>query len=117
MIRITTLTFFCYILSFISTGCSSEENLTCFTFDEKQCAVDPWANIDLMAPRSTTVRAYFTSLNVELIDLTINVSSEATCLACEVCPSGMSFTITIAKDDASIVQAQDLLNLEEHNCQ
>lgn len=116
MVRITILSILSIIISLTTIGCSSESDTMCFTFEQKQCGVDPWTENSDLNDLTTRISSYLGRQGINLKDVTITMSSEATCLACEVCSDGTIITVSIDPNDTSIVQGLDLLNLMAVDC-
>jgi len=101
-------------------SCSEESSDICYSFDERQCATDPWKTAE---PNSTDdsmdniVTSYFQSNNIELKSLTKDDAfHEVTCLACDVCPTSTRFYISVPQRDKEKVEVLDLLSLIEIDC-
>ena len=112
LILITGLSFQC---------CEKDQDVTCFEFDQRQCAGDEWAEqvplTDSKAEREDKMKEYLTSKNIKVLDVNLVINfHESVCEACFICPEQDRFFVKVADEDAEIFEALDLLNSGKVNC-
>lgn len=111
---------------YVIKGCCLFDELddsesVCFEFDQRQCAMDDWAELvplsDSKSERESKMTAYLLlqDIKVKEIDLVINFH-EAVCEACGVCPEADRFFIKIPVEDLEKIEALDLLNGAAVDC-
>ncbi len=113
------LTFFVATLSLHS--CTEESNDICYSFDERQCASDPWKVAEpdrLNDSLDDFISSYFLTNDIELKSLSIDEAfHEVNCLACDVCPTSTRIYISVSQLDKQKVEVLDLLSLAEIDCE
>ena len=93
----------------------------CFSFDERQCRTDPWAenqefNVDLETLEQE-ISDYLKDNGVDIVDVEIDPNyHDAVCEACHVCPSGKRIFISTSSDEMQQLNSIDLLSLEKIEC-
>ena len=110
------ITLFLITLYLITLGCSSDNEEICYSFDQKQCQVDPWFLLDDETPLQERVQDYLQSESINVKMISVEVIFRTTCLACEVCPDDKRYSVVIDKGDMSIIESLNLLNLSLEEC-
>ena len=101
------------------SSCGDESQATCFSFEERSCAGDPWMSSLNENPNNQSklqaLSSYLKEEGVEVLKSKIETTSEIVCQACVVCPSGQSYFITIESEDIDLLESLDLLNTQPTN--
>ncbi|GLR16618.1 hypothetical protein [Portibacter lacus] len=97
------------------------EDVSCFEFDQRQCAGDEWANeipiSDTEEVREQKMKTYLESKDIEVnsVNLVLNYH-DGVCEACYICPEEHRFFVEINKEDQGKLEELDLLNLGFSDC-
>lgn len=110
------------IIALFVTSCSGDEpeDFSCFGFDIKQCATDPWLEFDDLEDEQSLIdktTSYLESQGLELDELTIDMDFHRfVCEACDVCPIGPRVFIKLTSIQEEALGTLPLLGLEIEDC-
>lgn len=97
-------------------SCSDTKDIVCFSFDERQCQIDPWSSADSNTSVED-IKSYLSTEGVEVEGINIDRAfHEVTCLACEVCPTSSRFYISIEEQYEAQLSKLSLLALAKTDC-
>ncbi len=107
--------------TFACSDDSKDEETICYSFDERQCAGDPWietiGSSTSDADKIAALKSYLSGESIETLDISIDPDYHTfVCEACYVCPQGPRYTVEISAADSSTITELELLNLEVDNC-
>ena len=102
---------------FVLHSCSENNDLACFSFDQRSCQEDPWADLETDEPLEERVSSYLSSegIDVERIEIDFNFH-EVVCLACGVCPDGPRIFVSISPNLSERLTSLNLLNFATEAC-
>ena len=109
------------IMLLIITACGEDETDLCFSFDERSCQTDLWMEgADMSASlddRITLIDNYFTNAGLTPGRVIVDEDfHDVVCQACDVCPNGPRFFVSIRGAEAEDLDQFRLLNLEIISC-
>ena len=101
--------------------CNASGDITCATFDMRQCNGNPWIGAGNAFPDSEKEHADLLQnyLEDQAIDASVEVDNDFhtfVCEACFVCPLGPRYEVRIQSQDTLKLRNLVLLNLEFHSC-
>jgi hypothetical protein len=111
--RITAFIIIAFVITLLS--CTGDDSKLCFSFDERQCAVDGWITLGSGSvtneEKIESLKTYLSSQNVSIIKIEIDPNyHEIVCEACGVCPSGPRYYVSIEESSQNALSDLDLLN-------
>jgi hypothetical protein len=103
------------ILVLILSSCSSNDDKLCYSFDERQCAVDRWMAVGVnpltAEEKIESLKWYLSSQDISVIKVAIDADfHEVVCEACGVCPSGPRYYVSIEEGSQNALSDLALLN-------
>jgi len=121
MIKYIGLVVFSILLFIISSCKTQDQNLekgVCFSFDERQCGVDPFTAIGASnTVKENNLRDYLSKNGVELMQFKfVEQFHEIVCEACTICPEQHRFFIKISESNVVKIESLNLFNLVIEDC-
>ena len=107
------------ITTLVNISCSSDpdDQTICYSFDQKQCGFDSWADANSGDDLDIRVTNYLKSQSIIPVQFKVDEAfHQVTCAACEVCPDAPRFYIEISEADKSKIEALGLLSLMNGDC-
>lgn len=106
------------LLGLAACGDEDVEEYQCFSFDERQCAGDPWATQGSdLEETLEKLEDYLEAQDIEVDEVQADPDfHQNVCEACVVCPTGVRFYIQTDLANEDKLLQLDLLNFERANC-
>ena len=122
----TYLKFLVFLFLFVSFSCIRKPipkawKMTCYSFDQRQCMADPWAEkipLDISNDqKEERMMEFLEHKNIDVIRMKVKSDfHEVVCNECKKCPYPHRFFMEINDRNILELKRLRLLNLEECDC-